>query len=94
MRFQKIPAWHQCPKKSNILKKYKDVFMYNIHILDKARVLRTGRHQNQKLCNLHSLIITRRSITIGKVKIFKFDFYIKFYKPITNNVIGKILLKS
>ena len=58
MRYQKIPAWHQCPKKSDVIKKYKDsVFMYNVHIHDKARVLGIGRNQNQKLCNLHSLIV-------------------------------------
>ena len=49
----------------------------------------------QKLCNLHSLIINWWRITIGKGKILhdrgkkwknvKFDFYIKFYKPTTNN---------
>ena len=31
--------------------------MYNIHIHDKVRVLEVGRNQNQKLWNLHSLII-------------------------------------
>ena len=31
--------------------------MYNIHIHDKVRFLDIGKKQNQKLCNLHSLII-------------------------------------
>ena len=43
--------------------------MYNIHIHVKVRVLEIGRNRNQKLCNLHALIINGRSITIGKVKI-------------------------
>ena len=74
--------------------------MYNIYIHDKVRVLGIGRNQHKKLCNLHSLIVNGWSITIRKVKILdnwgnfqlvknwkyvKFDFQIKFYKPITNN---------
>ena len=43
--------------------------MYNMYVHDKVRVLRIGRNQNQKLCNLYSLIINAWSITIGKVKI-------------------------
>ena len=43
--------------------------MYNIHIHNKVRVLGIGKNQNQKLCNLHSLIINGCSITIKKVKI-------------------------
>ena len=43
--------------------------MYNIHIHVKVRVLEIGRNRNQKLYNLHALIINGRSITIGKVKI-------------------------
>ena len=43
--------------------------MYNVHIHDKVMVLGIGRNQNQKLYNLHSLIINGWSITIGKVKI-------------------------
>ena len=31
--------------------------MYNVHIHDKVMVLGIGRNQNQKLYNLHSLII-------------------------------------
>ena len=68
--------------------------MYNVHIHDKVMVLGIGRNQNQKLYNLHSLIINGWSITIGKVKILdnrgnfqyvkteknvKFYFHIKFY---------------
>ena len=74
--------------------------MCNIHIHVKVRVLEIGRNRNQKLCNLHALIINGRSITIGKVKILdnrgnfqqvenwknvEFDFHIKFYKTVTNN---------
>ena len=43
--------------------------MYNIYVHDKVRVLGIQRSQNQKLCNLYSLIINEWSITIGKVKI-------------------------
>ena len=64
------PAEHQCPKKFNIIWKYKDnVFMYNIHIHDKVRVLGIGRNQNQKLCNLYSFIINGWNISIEKRKI-------------------------
>ena len=31
--------------------------MYDIHIHDKVKILGIGRNQNQKLCNLHLLII-------------------------------------
>ena len=60
------------PNKFNTeTQKYKDnAFMYNIHIYDKVRVLWIGKNQNQKLCNLYSLIINGWSITIGRVKIF------------------------
>ena len=44
--------------------------MYSTHIHDKVRVLGIGKNQNQKLCNLDSLIINEWTITIGKVKIF------------------------
>ena len=41
--------------------------MYKMQI--HGKVLGIGRNQNQKLWNLHSLIIIGWSITIGKVKI-------------------------
>ena len=40
--------------------------MCNIHIHDKVSVLAIGGNQNQKLCNLHSLIINGQASQLEK----------------------------